>query len=192
VASDDRDNDAVISDARVRNLLRWRLAIAEREAPTPPRAAELVAAVRPWWERLPEHFTEMARRLGRMQVTYGYALDDAKRSSAAGGYPVPALVTPPGDFATFARVMYLSLRDGQLRLRFSLEDSLPTPSESVEVTFVATDSSRPICSALAHQHIDGEFRVEAAIPVELQQRWQTLRVTDPMPFRFILRPTHAA
>ena len=47
-------HDEVLShDTRLAELLRWRLALAEKEAPPPPRAARLLDAVRADPRRMP-------------------------------------------------------------------------------------------------------------------------------------------
>ena len=35
---------------------------------------------------------------------------------------------------------------------------------------------------------NGEYRVDVALPDDLVDAWTRVRVTDPMPFRFILLP----
>jgi hypothetical protein len=47
---------------------------------------------------------------------------------------------------------------------------------------------QPILSAQADLSGDGEYRVDVELPSELAAAWESLKVTDPMPFRFILRP----
>ena len=42
------------TEIHIGQLLRWRLARAEAEA---PRAARLLELSRPWWETLPERFS---------------------------------------------------------------------------------------------------------------------------------------
>ena len=79
-------------------------------------------------------------------------------------------------------------RDARLRLRFQLAPV--TMHERVfEVTFVSEAGFQPILSAYADLSSDGEYRVDVELPSELAAAWESLKVTDPMPFRFILRPT---
>ena len=86
-------------------------------------------------------------------------------------------------------MLYLSVRDDRLRLRFTLE-ATPAPAEgSFEVTFVSETSARPVLVADAARSVEGEYRLEAELPPELATSWQALKVTDRMPFRCILRPT---
>jgi hypothetical protein len=84
-------------------------------------------------------------------------------------------------------VLYLSIREGRLRLRFQL-DPIPRVEPGFEVTFVSEAALRPILSAYATLSVDGEYRLDADLPEDLAANWESLRVTDPMPFRFILRP----
>jgi len=86
-----------------------------------------------------------------------------------------------------ARVLYMNVRDGRLRLRFQLAP-VPRSDRLFELTFVSETGLRPILSAQADLSGDGEYRVDVELPSELAAAWETLKVTDPMPFRFILRP----
>jgi hypothetical protein len=170
----------------VAELLRWRLAQAEAEAPPPPRARRLLEAARPWWEVWPERFRAQVERLGRMHTGYAYAMGEPVRGRA--GHPVPTLIAEAEELETFARVLYLALRDGRLHLRFQL-DSLPGKREDVfEVTFVSDAAARPLLSAQAMASLDTEYSLEADVSDELAASWQELKVSDRMPFRFILRP----
>jgi hypothetical protein len=168
----------------VGQLLRWRLAHAEREAPPPPRAAQLLQIVRPWWETWPDRFRASAERLARLEVAYAYAMAESTRGRS--GHPVPTLISHTDEVETFARVLYLAVRDGRLRLRFQLDAMPGKPEEEFEVTFVS-DSARPIFSAHATASMN-EYRVDAELSEELAAGWEALKVTDRMPFRFLLRP----
>lgn len=183
-------------DPSVGALLRWRLARAEAEAPPPPSAAQLLALVRPWWEAWPARWQAAAERLGRAQVAYGHAMtaSDARH----GGYPVPALLVGEdgaavGDVDALVRVLYLSVRGGQLRLRFLLEAAAAPPGVDLEATFVGDDGgaaaapSRPVLVARAARSVANEYRLDAELPDELARRWGALRVSDRMPFRLMLR-----
>ena len=86
-----------------------------------------------------------------------------------------------------ARVLYMNVRDGRLRLRFHL-DPIPRVEQGFEVTFVSEGALQPILSAYASLSVDGEYRLDADLPEDLASRWESLKVTDRMPFRFILRP----
>ena len=170
----------------VEQLLRWRLARAEAEAPPAPRAARLLEQARPWWERWPEQFRARVQRLSTIQVAYGYAMVDTQ--GARGGHPVPALIAQAEDLETFARVLYLSVHGSQLRLRFQLH-ALPARSEpAYEVTFVSDADARPLLAAHATLSVGCEYRLDTELAEELATSWGALKVTDRMPFRFILRP----
>jgi hypothetical protein len=168
----------------VGQLLRWRLARAEGDAPPAPRASRLLELVRPWWETWPERFKTQADRLTKIEVAYAYAMAEPARGRS--GHPVPTLISHAEELETFARVLYLAVRDGRLRLRFQL-DALPgKPEDTFEVTFVC-DGARPVFSAYATSSMN-EYRVDAELDEELATSWEALKVTDRMPFRFLLRP----
>lgn len=170
---------------RIEQLLHWRLALAEREAPPPPRAAELLEALRPWWERWPERWRDRVARLTAMPIALGFAKTPGER---AGGYPVPAIVGGSEDRERYARVLYLAVRAGRVRLRFTLDDDTGTTHATVETTLVDADNGAPLVWAIAERAQTGEYRLEAALPAELREAWGALKVTDRMPFRFILEP----
>lgn len=167
-------------------LLRWRLGRAEADAPPAPRVADLLASARPWWETWPEQFHAWAMRLGANQVAYGHAMSEPM--PARSGHPVPTLlIRSVEERETSARLLFLQVRDRWLHLRFQL-DSNPAPvAESFEVTFLSESEPRPLFISSAALSVDGEYRVETLLPVEIAAEWQRLRVTDRMPFRLILR-----
>jgi hypothetical protein len=170
----------------IEQLLHWRLERAEARAPIAPSAAQLLDFVRPWWEIFPERFESYARRLGAIKVSYGYAMAELHHGHT--GYPVPALISRGDEeLESPARVLYMSVRNGRLRLRFQL-DPIPAPDRTFEVTFVTDAGLKPILSTYAELSVDGEYRLDVELPEELAVTWDSLRVTDQMPFRFILRP----
>jgi hypothetical protein len=169
----------------VEELLQWRLARAEADAPPAPRAAQLLERARPWWERWPERFQQYVQRVGRIQVAYAYAATESSRGRT--GYPVPAVIAG-ADVETAARVLYFSIRDGQLRFRFQLDASSEHGDEDYEVTFVSEPEGRPLLSANAVASVENEYRVDVGLPEELVAGWEALKVTDRMPYRLILRP----
>ena len=170
----------------VEQLLRWRLERAEAEAPPAPRAARLLELARPWWETWPERFQSFVGRLSTIQVAYGHAMADATPSR--GGYPVPTLlVNVAEEVEATARVLYLSVRDGRLRLRFQIETAASKMEPTFEATFVSNEGSRALFSAPATCSVDNEYRVDTELTVELARSWEQLRVTDRMPFGLILR-----
>jgi hypothetical protein len=170
----------------IEKLLRWRAESAEADAPPPPRAAVLLDLVTPWWELWPERFRAAAEKLAGIRVSYGYAMVEPQPGRS--GHPVPALISRDDeDLEAPARVLYMSVRDGRLRLRFQL-DPIPRAEPGFDVTFVSDDASIPPLSAYATLSVDNEYRLDAELPEDLARLWQTLKVTDQMPFRFILRP----
>ena len=169
----------------VQELLRWRLARAEAEAPPPPRAVELLKAARPWWDLWPERFQAYLERLQGIQVAYGHAMTEVRGRS---GHLVPTLLTGTHEIETAARILYFSVRDERLRLRFQLEPASERPQTEYEVTFVSESGGRPLFSANAIASVENEYRLDADVSTELANTWEALKVTDRMPYRLILRP----
>jgi hypothetical protein len=170
----------------IEQLLRWRLERAEAEAPPAPRAARLLELARPWWETWPEKFQSLVEQLGRIQIAYGHAMAEPSRGRS--GHPVPTLIVRGEEQSdSSVRVLYLSVRDDKLRLRFQME-AAPTPLEpTFEATFISDTAARPLFSVAAMHSVDGEYRINAELSAELARDWGQLEVTDRMPFRLILR-----
>ena len=170
----------------IENLLQWRRERAEAEAPPAPSGAYLLKLVQPWWEMWPDRFAASVRRLASIQLSYGYAMAHPRHGH--GGHPVAALINRGDEEQEApARVLYMSVRDARLRLRFQLA-AVPRRDPVFEVTFVSEAGLRPILSAHAALSGDDEYRVDVELPSDLAAAWESLKVTDPMPFRFILRP----
>src|ERR1041385_6862456 len=167
-------------------LLRWRLSQAEAEAPPAPRAARLLALTRPWWDTWPEQFRSVVERLGRVEIACGHAM--AEPRPTRGGHPVPALVIrTTEELETSVHVLYLNVCNGRLRLRFQVDAALGQEQKLLDVSFVCHASQRPVVCASASRSVENEFRIDTALPEELARNWGTLKVTDRMPFRLILR-----
>jgi hypothetical protein len=83
--------------------------------------------------------------------------------------------------------LYFNVREGRLRLRFQLDAPPGQAQETFDVTFVNDKDARPLLSAQANLSVDSEYRVDVEISEELAQDWESLKVTDRMPFRLILR-----
>ena len=178
------------SEYDVERLLRWRSALAEDDAPPAPSARSLITLARPWWERLPEQFSAYAERLQSMQLVYAHAATTP--AQGRGPYPVPALlVRVAQEVESSARVLYLSVRDGRLRMRFRLDADTALAEPSLEVTFVSDDESRPLLSAVASQSVGHEYHLEVELSESLESSWSELRVSDRMPFRFIMHASTA-
>lgn len=170
----------------IQALLRWRMDKAAEEAPPAPRASTLLEAERPWWEAWPERFRELADRVGGMRVGLGHAM--AALDDSGEGHPVPALVVRAiEELETTARLLFFSAREGRLRLRFKLEGLGGLTERAFEVTFLSVANLEPLFSAIASRSVDDEFRLDLPLTVEQAAIWKSLRVTDPMPFRLILR-----
>jgi len=78
----------------IEQLLRWRLERAESDAPPPPGGLHLLRRAQPWWETAPERFAAYVRRLGAIEISYGYAMGELHHGH--GGYPVPTIITGDG------------------------------------------------------------------------------------------------
>ncbi|HKH91834.1 MAG TPA: hypothetical protein VKA54_08525 [Gemmatimonadaceae bacterium] len=179
------------SEYDVERLLRWRSARAEADAPPAPSARQLIALARPWWERLPEQFAAYVERLRGQQLVYAHAATTPTQGQ--GPYPVPALlVRVAQEVESSARVLYLSVRDGRLRMRFRLDADSAVAEPRLEVTFVSDDQSRPLLEAVASQSTGHEYHLEVELPEWLESIWSELRVSDRMPFRFIMHAPSTA
>jgi hypothetical protein len=184
----------MINDELIGRLLRWRLAQAEMDAPPAPRALRLLEMARPWWETGPDQFQALWARLGKIQVVYGHAMVESS-ASRGGGYPVPALIVRVGEaeVETSVRVLYLSIREERMSLRFYLEGLPENTDESFEVTFVSEASALPLFNAQATRSVDSEYRLDVELAEKMARDWKEVRVMDRMPFRLIFRlPVKAA
>jgi len=174
------------TEISIEQLLRWRQARAVSDAPPAPPATRLLELAQPWWETWPEQFQALVSRLGQIQIAYGHAMVESGQSRA--GHPVPVLlVTGQEQVEALARVLYFSVRDDRLRLRFQLDGAPRQEQEAFDVTFVCNATQRPLASASAAPSVDCEFRIETELPPELAKDWERIKVTDRMPFRLILR-----
>jgi hypothetical protein len=175
------------SDTRIEELLRWRLRQAEAEAPPAPRAARLLALARPWWEAWPERFEALVERLGRIQVAFAHALAEPRDSR--GGHPLPALIVgAEEEMESSARLLYLEVRGGRLRLRFQLDAALEPAPRALDVTFVPETPMEAPFSAPAVLSLEREYHLDAELPEGVARRWQGLKVSQRIPYRMILRP----
>ena len=179
------------TEIRIEQLLRWRLAQAEAEAPPAPRAARLLELARPWWETWPAQFQALVERLGGIQINCGHAMAEPNQSRM--GHPVPVIIVSGAEESeALARVLYLSFRDGRLHLRFQLETPSAPVDAPYEVTIVSDADAKPVFSARAGLSRDSGYRLDAELATEVAVRWERLKVTDRMPFRLILRSVRNA
>ena len=170
----------------IEELLRWRLAKAEAEAPPPLRAARLLELARPWWEIWPEQFRSLVEHLGQVQVAYGHAMAESRQSRTA--HPLPTLIVRAGEeFQAFASVLYFSIGNGRLRLRFQIDPAHGQSDPVFEATFIAASTAIPLFSAHATLSVENEYRLDAELPDKVAAEWAQMKVTDRMPFRLILR-----
>jgi hypothetical protein len=172
-------------DTSLEHLLRWRLALAEADAPPPPRAAQLLALAQPWWERWPNRLRVRMEQLRRMPAALGYAMSmerDERR-----GHPVATILALSEDLEAQVRVLYLSIQDGRLRLRFQLDRADVTDAEVLEATFLVEGDSAPFAGH-ARRTPNGEYRLDVELPELHASAWSALTVTERMPFRLVLCP----
>lgn len=167
-------------------ILRWRLALAEAEAPPAPRAGRLLELARPWWEGCPEKFQAIARRLGALQMCYGHAMVDPGLAPIS--HLVPTLIVGEAlERETSVQVLYLEVRESMLQLRFALDAAHRSSEPRFDCTFLAEENLRPLFSAVSECSVANEFWLEVSIPDSIARTWENIRVSDPMPFRLILR-----
>src|SRR6266849_9448638 len=94
------------------------------------------------------------------------------------GHPVPALISHNDqELESPARVLYVNVREGRLRLRFQL-DPIPLVERGFEVTFISEGALQPILSAYASLSVDGEYRLDADLPEGLAASWESLRRSE--------------
>ena len=171
----------------IARLLRWRQDRGAADAPPPPGAAQLVALARPWWEAAPARLLAQVERLRQVPLAYGYASTADARGGA--GHPVPVLVDAGEEAETYAHVLYLVVRGGRMRVRFQLAaDAAPLPGDALDVIFVPDAPEAAPFAGTARRAQGGAWRADVALPDDAEWRWATLRVTDRLPFRLVLRP----
>jgi hypothetical protein len=173
------------SESSLQRLLMWRADRAEGSAPPPPRAARLLELCQPWWAQTPEHFRRLLTSLDAIHVRYGHAMVDAEARGR--GHPVPAIVARQNvELRALAHVGFFKLDGRRLRLRFQLQPPLDAAEARVDATFVALEAPTPLFEAPALLSA-GEYRVDVELPDALAASWAQLKVTDRMPFRFLIR-----
>jgi hypothetical protein len=178
------------TESSVEQLLRWRLARAEARAPAPPRGQALLELARPWWEAWPARFQSLVGQVRGIQIVYGHAMTGSQRVRA--GHPVPTIVAGNGrDLETSATILYFNVSNGRLRLRFQLDIAPDEAEETFEVAFVEPAAVESFLPAEAVLAMATEYRVEVGLSKELAREWESLKVTDPMPFRLILHTVSA-
>ncbi len=176
----------MMRDHSIEDLLRWRLAQAEAEAPPPPRASHLLELAQPWWETWPQRMRSRLERLHRMPATLGFAQEVTPPPLR--GHPVATILALGEDVEAYAWVLYLSVRDGTLRMRFVLQDRAATNADVLDATIIADAGTQAPFSGRATRAPNDEYRIDVELPESLAQDWERLRVTDRMPFRLILCP----
>ncbi len=175
-------------EQQIEQLLVWRLNKAMEAAPPPPRAAQLLELVRPWWELMPDQFQQLVDCLNGMQTTYGHAMGELRPTRAR--HPVASVVACSNcETECFSTVLYLVVHDRELRFRFHIDAPAALLQPSMEVTFVVEGAARLMFSADARLSVENEYGLTVELPETLAQQWKNLKANGAMPFRLILRPT---
>ena len=125
------------TEVSIEELLRWRLASAQTEAPPGPHAAELLASARPWWEIYPERFEQALHSVMALETAVGAALASAAGPRAFD--PVPAIIVRGDErIQAYAGIQCFKVGDGRLHFRFFLDACANPVENSYEVTFVSS------------------------------------------------------
>jgi hypothetical protein len=168
----------------IKELLHWNLTQSEASAPPAPSARRLLEAARPWWEARSEQFQAWAEQLGRIQIPHGETRTKLKTSST--GHLVAVLMIHRAEnIETSARVIYMRVRDGRLRLRIRMKNIPLKALRDVEVTFV-NSLSLPLFSGAATSLKNKEYRLDVELPERLACDWAQVKVKDRMPFRLLV------
>lgn len=170
----------------VRKLLRWRFEKARAEAPPAASAARLLALARPWWEASPERFRLAIQRLRSLKIAPPHPLWKTLPSCARGPLPT-VIVRTAEELEASVRILSLRLDKGRMQLSFQCVNETEPDEQELEVTFVSESTSQPLFCALATRSLSGEYSLEVELSSGLVENWKTLSVTDPLPFRLILR-----
>jgi hypothetical protein len=112
----------------------------------------------------------------------------------AGHLVATRILRPSEEVEAAACVFSIQIRDGRLRLGFSL-DAAGEPVREYQAMLLSTGAgsgTHPILAARASALADGEYYLEGDLPGDLAESWASLRVTARMPFRIMLRPVPAA
>jgi hypothetical protein len=135
---------------------------------------------------MPERFQDLLGQLGAIHVRYGHAMVAGEPRGR--GFPVPTIVERKNvEVSSLAHIGYFQLEGGRLRLRFQLQPALELGEPNVHATFVAHDEPTVLLEARATLGPAGEYRIDVELPAALAESWAALKVTDRMPFRFIIR-----
>ncbi len=173
------------TEVSIEQLLRWRLARAQADAPPQPCVAQLLAWAQPWWERYPERFQYALQSL--MALDRQVATEKSQSRYPGAVSPVPTLIVRANEQVhACLYIVDIELRDGQLHLRFALNADANLGEDRFKVTFIS--SSKPVLFAEATRLVNTEYRLDAEVPSELAEQWASFKPPDPTPFRWILCP----
>jgi hypothetical protein len=102
---------------------------------------------------------------------------------------VPALIVrAEEELESAARLLYLEVRNGRLRLRFQLDAALEPAAQALDVTFIPESPMEAPFSAPAVLSLDQEYHLEGELPEGVARRWEGWKVDQRIPYRMILRP----
>jgi hypothetical protein len=174
----------------IQQLLRWRLAQSRASSPPAPKAAHLLRAARPWWEKQPKTFESQVEHLKRIKSVYGHTLGATTRGG--NGNRVPALIVRGDEQSeNYARITYFDVPDTRLLLSFKIETALRPVETAFEVTFISEADARPLFCAVATVSAEANYVIETEVLAEIASEWGQLKLRDPMPFRLVLYPEAA-
>jgi hypothetical protein len=174
----------------IQQLLRWRLAQSKASSPPAPKAAHLLQAARPWWEKQPKTFESQVEQLKRIKSVYGHELGATARSSH--GNRVPALIVRGEERSeNYARITYFDVPDTRLLLSFKIDTALKPVETAFQVTFISEAGARPLFCVAATVSAEANYVIETEILAEIASEWGQLKLKDQMPFRLILYPQAA-
>jgi hypothetical protein len=173
-------------DKIAEEYFRWRLELMKVEAPAPPSAAQLIERARPWWERWPDRFHSLAGHLETKRT--GHPHNGDQPNPGPDGIAVQALIVRGKEETKgFARVLDFKIHDAKLHFRFQLDPPFTPGASSLEVTFISDTAARALFFAQAFGSGEIGYIVYTELPPELARDWASLKETDPLPFRMILR-----
>src|SRR5262249_22725009 len=146
------------TEVTIEELLRWRLASAEADAPPRPPTPQLLKWAQPWWERYPKHFQNVLESLMKLPTLLGSPMDQVHQPDALS--PVPTLIVRAGE-QSHARVgvLHFNLRKERLHVRFFLDACGNPVEDGFEVTFVSNSSAKPLFSVEARRLAETEYRI---------------------------------
>src|SRR5204863_8209399 len=97
----------------------------------------------------------------------------AEPQQSRSGHPVPVIIVRAvEEREASARVLYLNVRDGRLRLRFELVAALTPAEPAYEVTIVSDATSKPLFTARGFLAVVIEYRLDVELAEEIAKSWE--------------------